>query len=137
MLPATLAHEVRKQVLYYLQATFNMRDPAVEAALERFFNGPEHGLFKGPWVQMRRPFRHARGDHQRFFDLPVPFTPFKHQQQAWERLTSKGQRPKHTLITTGTGSGKTECFLYPIWTGACVPASRATAMASRRLCCIR
>jgi DEAD/DEAH box helicase domain-containing protein len=114
MLPATLAHEVRKQVLHYLQATFNMRDPAVEAALAQFFNDPEHGLFKGPWLQMRRPFRHARGDHGRFFDLPVPFTPFKHQQQAWERLTSKDQRPKHTLITTGTGSGKTECFLYPI-----------------------
>ena len=114
MLPATLAHEVRKQVLHYLQATFNMRDPGVEAALDRFLNDPEQGLFKGPWLQMRRPFRHARGDHGRFFDLPVPFTPFKHQQQAWGRLTSKGQRPKHTLITTGTGSGKTECFLYPI-----------------------
>jgi DEAD/DEAH box helicase domain-containing protein len=48
MLPATLAHEVKKQVLHYLGATFNMRAPAAEQALQTFFNDPENGLFKGP-----------------------------------------------------------------------------------------
>jgi hypothetical protein len=36
-------------------------------------------------------------------------------RDAFARLTSKdGHAPQHTLVTTGTGSGKTECFLYPI-----------------------
>lgn len=114
MLPATLAHEVRRQVLHYLEATFNMRDPRVEAALRQFFTNPEHGLFKGPWLQLRRPFRLAANRGDAFFDIQVPFSPFRHQWLAWQRLTSKGNSPKHTIVTTGTGSGKTECFLFPI-----------------------
>lgn len=35
-----------------------------------------------------------------------------HQQKAFERLT--GDDGRSTLVATGTGSGKTECFLYPI-----------------------
>lgn len=34
-----------------------MRLPENEQALQRFFNDPVHGLFKGPWVQVKRPFR--------------------------------------------------------------------------------
>ena len=75
MLPATLAHEVRKQILHYLEATFHMRDPAVEQALRRFFLDPDNGLFKGPWLQLRRPFRLAADSGERFFDLPIPFMP--------------------------------------------------------------
>ena len=114
MLPATLAHEVRKQVLHYLEATFNTRDLRVEEALLRFFKDPENGLFKGPWLQLRRPFRQAADDGSRFFELSLPFAPFRHQWLAWQRLTSKTNNPRHTLVTTGTGSGKTECFMYPL-----------------------
>jgi DEAD/DEAH box helicase domain-containing protein len=42
------------------------------------------------------------------------YPPHLHQLEAWQRLSSKGQEPRATLITTGTGSGKTECFLYPL-----------------------
>ena len=48
------------------------------------------------------------------FDFPVEFHPFKHQNRSWRRLSSKSQQPKPTIVTTGTGSGKTECFLFPI-----------------------
>jgi len=113
MLPATLAQEVKKQVRHYLEATFPLRDPEVEMALSRFMEDPDIGLFKGPWVQLRRPFRPAANKGEQFFNLAVPFTPFRHQWEAWQRLTSKNNTPKPTIITTGTGSGKTECFLYP------------------------
>ena len=59
MLPITLAPDVRRQVLHYLGATFNFREKAVEQALQRFLNDPEDGIFKGPWLQLRRPFRPA------------------------------------------------------------------------------
>lgn len=115
MLPATLAQEVRKQVLHYLQATFRLRDRSTEKALEAFFNDPENGLFKGPWVQVRRPFRLDSGDISGLFDIEIPYVPFRHQAISWRRLTTRGgNQPLHTLVTTGTGSGKTECFLYPV-----------------------
>lgn len=114
MLPATLAQEVKKQVRHYLEATFPLRDPEAEAALARFMGDSDNGLFKGPWLQLRRPFRPAADKGEQFFDLSIPFTPFRHQWESWQRLTSKNNKPKPTLVTTGTGSGKTECFLYPI-----------------------
>src|ERR671935_1656227 len=59
MLPVHLADNIRKQVLYYLQSTFSFRDKRVARAFESFLEDPEMGLFKGPWVQLRRPFRPA------------------------------------------------------------------------------
>lgn len=114
MLPATIAQDIRQQVLHYLEATFNFRRHDEEDALRRFISDPESGLFKGPWLQVRRPFRPAADKGEQFFDFPVPFLPFRHQWLAWQRLTSKSQAPRSTLVTTGTGSGKTECFLFPI-----------------------
>lgn len=39
-----------------------------------------------------------------------PFHPFKHQAESWNTL--KGN--KSIVVTSGTGSGKTECFMYPV-----------------------
>src|SRR5712691_6702011 len=114
MLPAHLAENICKQVLFYLQSTFDFRDKTVEKAFERFLTDPDTGLFKGPWIQLRRPFRPADQDETVPFTFPVPFHPFKHQNRAWRRLSSKDQHPRPTIVTTGTGSGKTECFLFPI-----------------------
>jgi len=114
MLPAHLAENIRQQILYYLQSTFSFRDRRVEQAFARFLEDPEDGLFKGPWVQLKRPFRPAPEGIELPFDITVPFHPFLHQYRAWIRLTSKEYKPESTIITTGTGSGKTECYLYPI-----------------------
>ncbi|MHB8973983.1 MAG: DEAD/DEAH box helicase [Pirellulaceae bacterium] len=114
MLPAHLAENIRKQVLFYLQSTFDFRAPAVDRAFEKFLTDADSGLFKGPWVQLRRPFRPADKGEMVPFDFPVAFHPFKHQNRSWRRLSSKGQQAKPTIVTTGTGSGKTECFLFPV-----------------------
>lgn len=44
------------------------------------------------------------------------FTPYRHQAEAWEALQSftPDGRPKSMCVTTGTGSGKTECFMLPL-----------------------
>ena len=114
MLPAHLAENIRKQVLYYLQSTFSFRDQRVENAFAQFVEDLETGLFKGPWVQLRRPFRPAPEGAPIPFEINIPFHPFRHQWRAWTRLSSRDGKPQATIITTGTGSGKTECFLYPI-----------------------
>ena len=47
-----------------------------------------------------------------FPDVPLGFTPYRHQRTAFSRLAASAGRS--TVVATGTGSGKTECFLYPI-----------------------
>lgn len=42
----------------------------------------------------------------------VSFPPYVHQAEAWEHLTS--EHPSSVIVSSGTGSGKTECFLVPI-----------------------
>lgn len=50
-----------------------------------------------------------RSDRYRFARSWHPYT---HQVETWRTLL--GAEPRSTLVTSGTGSGKTECFLIPI-----------------------
>lgn len=45
---------------------------------------------------------------------PKKFTPYRHQVNAWEALTNIDGPKKSMVVTTGTGSGKTECFMIPL-----------------------
>lgn len=49
-------------------------------------------------------------DHD--YRFPRTRRPFLHQEQAWRILAERD--PQSVLVTSGTGSGKTECFLFPI-----------------------
>ena len=93
---------------------FSFRDQRVEKAFAQFVEDLETGLFKGPWVQLRRPFRPAPEGAPIPFEINIPFHPFRHQWRAWTRLSSRDGKPQATIITTGTGSGKTECFSFPV-----------------------
>lgn len=42
------------------------------------------------------------------------YKPYKHQLDAWKLLSGTFEKPKSLVITSGTGSGKTECFMVPI-----------------------
>ncbi|HTT23879.1 MAG TPA: DEAD/DEAH box helicase, partial [Candidatus Sulfotelmatobacter sp.] len=81
-------------------------------ALERLLTTPGM-LFRGPYLSIKLPFVSAVDDRRQFPNiLPESFAPYRHQQQAFERLDTRAGRS--TIIATGTGSGKTESFLYPI-----------------------
>lgn len=46
------------------------------------------------------------------YRFPRDGSPYKHQLEAWKLL---GQdEPQSVIVTSGTGSGKTECFMVPI-----------------------
>ncbi|MCE3554508.1 DEAD/DEAH box helicase [Pseudonocardia sp. RS11V-5] len=115
MLPSLVAEDLRASLTSFLGTTFALADDEVRAELERFIANPHDGVFRGPYVRLRTPFRHADDAWRQFLDWsPAGFHPHKHQAEAWMRLSSKGQLPKPTLVTTGTGSGKTESFLIPL-----------------------
>jgi DEAD/DEAH box helicase domain-containing protein len=114
MLPLTVADHVRETILDYLKTTFHLNDKAVEIALIDFLQDEENGMFKGPYIDLRLPFQKANTELESLLKIAPPFTPYIHQAQAFARLSSQNQQPQPTLITTGTGSGKTECFLFPL-----------------------
>ena len=116
LLPTLQAHQIREGLTDYLATTFALTDPDAQAALTDFVGDPANGMFKGPYVRLRLPFAAAGDDWSEHLDWsPAEFTPYGHQARAFERLSTKLQdRPRPTMVTTGTGSGKTEAFLVPI-----------------------
>ena len=44
--------------------------------------------------------------------FPLDRHPYKHQTESWKTMLSS--RPQTIVVTTGTGSGKTECFMIPV-----------------------
>ncbi|MEU7746720.1 DEAD/DEAH box helicase [Nonomuraea sp. NPDC049158] len=115
MKPTLAAEELRESLTQYLTTTFALSDPASSEALKRFLNDPEQGIFRGPYLRIRTPFRTAEdGWRDRLEWVPNGFTPYRHQAKAFERLSTLGKQAEPTLITTGTGSGKTESFLLPV-----------------------
>ena len=43
-----------------------------------------------------------------------PYPPYKHQVESWKSLCDTSSSYKSIVATTGTGSGKTECFMLPL-----------------------
>lgn len=118
LLPTVQAESIRTSLVDYLTTTFALTDADARDGLDRFLADPESGMFKGPYVRLRLPFRAADEGWRDSLEWYEGFTPYGHQAAAFRRLASAAhgvpRRPQPTLVTTGTGSGKTEAFLYPI-----------------------
>lgn len=50
---------------------------------------------------------------QEQYTFPADRRPYQHQLRAWQALLAKDDT-RSVLVSSGTGSGKTECFLVPI-----------------------
>jgi ATP-dependent helicase YprA (DUF1998 family) len=119
LLPSAQAREISDGLLDFLTTTFALADPDARLALTDFLSDREYGIFKGPYLRLRLPFRAAADGWQSILGWNIGLTPYGHQAAAFTRLSSADlgpdrPRPLPTLVTTGTGSGKTEAFLYPI-----------------------
>ncbi|BCL12371.1 DEAD/DEAH box helicase [Micromonospora sagamiensis] len=115
MRPTIAADTLRRTLTQYLTTTFGLTEDDVRQGLEGFLSHPEQGIFRGPYLRIRTPFRPADGDWRACLDwAPADFTPYLHQAKAFARLSTKDGVAEPTLITTGTGSGKTEAFLIPV-----------------------
>ncbi|MFT0138558.1 DEAD/DEAH box helicase [Alcanivoracaceae bacterium MT1] len=93
-------------------------DPAFEAVFgwkkssEIMSDLPARGLLKKRLVEvMNKPPKELMDDYQ----FPKHRNPYLHQVDAWETLTPVSR--DSLVVASGTGSGKTECFLVPILNG--------------------
>lgn len=111
MLPTVISREIEEGMKSFLRTTFPSSTPTFEHTLETFLNEPGQ-VFKGPYYSLRLPFRPAPPGELPFEEIAFPYRPHLHQARAFARLC--GDQPRSTLVATGTGSGKTECFLFPI-----------------------
>ena len=114
MIPSLVARELRSSIVEYLATTFALSEDEAYEALTKFLLDEDDGIFRGPYLRVRLPFADAPENADLAVSwVPPGFRPYAHQLAAWERLSGRGQIPKPTLITTGTGSGKSEGFLIP------------------------
>ena len=114
----------------YLRSTFDIRDATYKSLYSRRLDELESRLYRGPYLASTLPFEQAQTlneliadgtleqDFSRIggkdptkddyldFDRPC----YAHQVKAFERI----RNGRNMVVTTGTGSGKTECFMFPI-----------------------
>lgn len=120
--PITFTERVVDDFLHYQLTTYPLADTDLYAQLRDLLQ-LEHSrntpLRKGPFVSLSRPFRQgatvaqlvADGVFHPAMQSVVPYESVRAHQEAAIRSVHRGDT---TLVSTGTGSGKTEAFLYPI-----------------------
>ena len=120
--PIAFTERVVDDFLHYQLSTYPLADPGLAEQLRALLKLEETRktpLRRGPFVSLSRPFKPgalvaelvADGVFHPQMQVVVPYERLrKHQEQAI-RAVHEGRT---TLVSTGTGSGKTEAFLYPI-----------------------
>src|SRR5690554_3256760 len=111
MIPSILARQLQKGLADYIKTTFPMTNPVFKGSLDEMLDS-EDAVFREPYVAVRLPFRVAEEEADMLQVVQFKYKPWVHQLKAFQRLT--GENGRSTVIATGTGSGKTECFFYPI-----------------------
>ncbi|MBT8904715.1 helicase [Lactobacillus delbrueckii subsp. bulgaricus] len=112
MLPSILSKQLEKGLGDYIKTSFPMTNPPFKGSIEHMVEQTKGAVYHEPYVSVKLPFRISQSVPDYFDAIDMPFKPYVHQDKAFQRLV--GDYVTSTLIATGTGSGKTECFLYPI-----------------------
>jgi len=116
-----LSREIEERYLQYLKTTFYFADPTLRTSFAKALNSGR--LSKGPYLEATPVFRRRQTPRTLFKSL-LNSTPdegllsaahgnrplYQHQEEAIQK--SFGGR--NVIVATGTGSGKTEAFVFPI-----------------------
>ena len=113
MLSLQQAIEIKESIKSYLKASFSFRKRDTVEAFDSFI---EQSMFKGPYLSLKLRFVKASKEDIAQIPLTIKpdWPPYDHQVKSWTRLSTHDKKPQPTIVTTGTGSGKTESFLYPV-----------------------
>ena len=107
----------------YLETTFGFQNPERHAELSAALSA-DRALVNGPILQATAPYATGASlgelidqgvvteQFRRFTpeDFPLDRPLYKHQEEAIRKLIDG----RNLMVATGTGSGKTECFLLPV-----------------------
>jgi len=120
MNPIELGKEIEERYRRYLETTFYFKDSVLR---ESFKEALESGhLSQGPYLEATPVFKTGKTPRELFEDI-LDFHPdegflksliesplYLHQEEAIRKVFND----QNIVVATGTGSGKTEAFLYPI-----------------------
>lgn len=118
--PIERSRYINERYKEYLRSSFKFGSNKLQKLFEEQLR--VENLYKGPYVDLNLPFQRGKSLNE-LIDDQVVCKSFKklgdmyfarplyaHQEEAIRHIGSGHS----AIITTGTGSGKTECFLYPI-----------------------
>ena len=122
--PVVFTEKVLQSFLRYQLRAYPFADPRLHGQMRDLLSldeARESPLLQGPFVSLSRPFRGgaavaemaAEGLLHPHLEQRIPRAVsqlYRHQEKAIRAIVGG----RSTLVSTGTGSGKTECFLYPI-----------------------
>jgi len=122
--PLKATRLIRENYIRYLRTSYPIQDESIRNDFWQALNQPDF-LVKGPLLEATAEFKLGRSIQQfvikgildeKFEQLCSEALPFNrplylHQDQAIEKTVSNN---RNVVVTTGTGSGKTETFLIPI-----------------------
>ncbi|RMF35279.1 MAG: DEAD/DEAH box helicase, partial [Chloroflexi bacterium] len=123
--PLEAARRIRDDYIRYLRTTYFFRDEALRRQFVQALESPGF-LVRGPILEASPPFQRGRSIAQLIAEgilhpafhrlcseaLPLERPLYLHQDRAVEKVVA--QR-RNVVVATGTGSGKTEAFLIPIF----------------------
>lgn len=124
--PAKAAEEIKKEYIGYISTTFHFRNKNLQKKLVKEL---EKTISNGPFVEIKDSFKSGKTieeliekgtlsplfsdlEKNKKYDpkLPVARPLYLHQEKAIEKITAG----KNVVVSTGTGSGKTNCFVIPV-----------------------
>lgn len=119
--PIAAVEQPRKDLIRYLLTAYPLRDPHLRYGLKKQLEQPGT-IWQYPYLEGSQPYQSANSIqeliemgvlHPNIADLFVPAQRplYEHQEKAVRAIVEKQQ---NIVVATGTGSGKTECFLIPI-----------------------
>ena len=118
--PIERSQYINSQYKEYLRSSFEFKTSKLQKLFEQQLEVED--LFKGPYVDLNLPFKRGMSldemiadgavckSFRRLGDMNFERSLYSHQEESIRHICSG----RSAIITTGTGSGKTESFLYPI-----------------------
>jgi len=120
MNPIELGQEIEERYRRYLETSFYFKDPELRKSFNEALQSGH--LSKGPYLEATPVFQTGQTPKNLFNNM-LSFRPddgfynsilYKPLYQHQEEAIRKVHNGNNIIVATGTGSGKTEAFLYPI-----------------------
>ena len=116
--PLSATKEIQENYVNFYKANFALGNEKLSKNLEKLKEN--NRLWKSPFISITQNYVHGQKDYELMTDAGINEDVlkavgvknyFKHQELAIKNIVTNG---KNTIISSGTGSGKTESFLIPV-----------------------
>ena len=124
--PAKAADEIKKEYIGYISTTFHFRNQNLQ---NKFVEELERTVSNGPFIEIKDSFKSGKSIEQMIDEgklsplfkeleknkkyspeLRISQPLYLHQEIAIEKIVAG----RNVVVSTGTGSGKTYCFIIPV-----------------------